>query len=120
MCNQTNEFVYLGGDVNYNAGLSIEVDHCIRNAWYSFRKCTIEQHDRLSAHLELKIRMLRAEVLETLLYGCVMWPARVPRRYAAPSPPQLSDSLRRMVKGQQHRPPDFLSEHPHEDGKGEH
>ena len=29
--NQTNEFVYLGGNVNHNADLSIEVDRCIRN-----------------------------------------------------------------------------------------
>ena len=36
--NQTNEFVYLGGNVNHNADLSIEVDWRIRNAWCSFRK----------------------------------------------------------------------------------
>ena len=30
--NQTNEFVYLGGNVNPNADLSIEVDRRIRNA----------------------------------------------------------------------------------------
>ena len=64
--NQTNEFVYLGGNVNQNADLSIEVDRRVRNAWY----------DRSSAPLELKIRMLRAEVLETMLYGCVTWSPR--------------------------------------------
>ena len=31
--NQTNEFVYLGGNVNHNADLSIEIDRRIRNAW---------------------------------------------------------------------------------------
>ena len=65
--NETNEFVYLGGNVNHNADLSIEVGRCIRDAWCSFRKYTLEP----SAPLELKIRMLRAEVLETMLYGCV-------------------------------------------------
>ena len=30
--NQTNEFVYLGGNVNQNVDLSIEVDRRIRNA----------------------------------------------------------------------------------------
>ena len=29
--NQTNEFVYLGGNVNHNADLSIEADRRIRN-----------------------------------------------------------------------------------------
>ena len=43
----------------------------IRNAWCSFRKYTPELYDRPSAPLELKIRMLRAEVIETMLYGCV-------------------------------------------------
>ena len=58
--NQTNEFVYLGGNVNHNTDLSIEVDRRIRNAWCSFRKYTLELYDRPSAPLELKIRMLRA------------------------------------------------------------
>ena len=44
--NQTNEFVYLGGNVNHNADLSIEVDRRIRNAWCSFRKYTLELYDR--------------------------------------------------------------------------
>ena len=71
MYNQTNKFVYLGGNVNHNADLSIVVDRRIRNAWCSFRKYTLELYDRLRAPLELKTRMLRAEVLETMLYGCV-------------------------------------------------
>ena len=77
MHNQTNEFVYLGGNVNHNnAALFIEVDRCIRNAWCSFRRYTLEPYDRPSAPLELKIRMLTAEVLETMLYGCVTWSPR--------------------------------------------
>ena len=71
--NQTNEFVYLGGNVNHNADLSIEVDRGIHNAWCSSRKYTLELYDRPSAPLEFKIRMLRAEVLETMLYGCITW-----------------------------------------------
>ena len=40
--NQTNEFVYLGGNVSQNADLSIEVDRRVRNAWCTFRKYTLE------------------------------------------------------------------------------
>ena len=72
----TNDFVYLRGNVDQNADLSIEVDRRIRNAWCSFRKYTLELYDRPSAPLELKIRMLRVEVLETMLYGCVTWSPR--------------------------------------------
>ena len=74
--NQTNEFVYLGENVNHNVDLSIEVYRRIRNAWRSFRKYTLELYDRPNAPLELKIRMLRAEVLETMLYDCVTWSPR--------------------------------------------
>ena len=73
---QTNGFVYLGGDVKNNADLSIEVGRCIRNTWCSFRKYTLELYDRPSAPLELKIRMLRVEVLDTMVYGCVTWSPR--------------------------------------------
>ena len=71
--NQLNEFVYLGGNVNHNADLSIKADRRICNVWCSFRKYTHELCDRPSAPIELKIRMLKAEVLETMLYGCVTW-----------------------------------------------
>ena len=40
--NQTNKSVYLEGNVNHNADLSIEVDRCTRNASGSFRKYTLE------------------------------------------------------------------------------
>ena len=62
--------------MNHNADLTIEVDRRIRNAWCSFRKYTLELYDRPSAPLELKIRMLRAELLEIMLYGCVTWSPR--------------------------------------------
>ena len=74
--NQTNEFVHLGRNVNHNADLSIEVERRIRNAWCSFRKYTLELYARPSALLELEIRMPKAEVLETMMYGCVSWSPR--------------------------------------------
>ena len=52
--NQTNEFVYPGGNVNHNVDLSIEVDRRVRNAWCSFRKYTLELYGKPSAPLELK------------------------------------------------------------------
>ena len=52
---------------SHNANLSIEVDRRIRNVWCSFRTYTLELYERSSAPLDLKIRLLRAEVLETML-----------------------------------------------------
>jgi len=73
---QTHDFVYLGGNVNHHADLSIEINRRIRNAWCSFRTYSLELYDRPSAPLELKIRMLKAEVIEAMLYGCVTWSPR--------------------------------------------
>ena len=61
---QTRDFVYL-----HHVDLSMEIDRRIRNAWCSFRKYSLELYDRPGAPLELKIRMLKAEVLETMLSG---------------------------------------------------
>ena len=69
--NKTNEFVYLEGNVNHNANLPIVANRRIHNACCRFRKYVLELCDQPSAPLELKIRMLRPEVLETMLYDCV-------------------------------------------------
>ena len=89
--NQTNEFVYSGGNVNHNADQFIEVNRRIRTAWCRFRKYTLELYDRPSVPLKLKVRMLRAEVFETMLSLRLrhVEPTRVPLQHAAPSPPQL-------------------------------
>ena len=96
--NQTNEFVYLGGNVIHNVDLSIEVNRRIHNAWYSFRKYTLELFDRPSAPLELKIRMLRTGIRDNAVWLRHVEPARVPLRHAALSPPQVLDSLHRLAK----------------------
>ena len=44
-------------------------------------------------------------------------PARVPLQHAAPSPPQVLDSLHRLAKAQSRRPTDFLIGHACQDGK---
>ena len=121
MYHQTNKFICLGGDVNHNnTDLSIEVDRYIRNAWCSFRKYTLELYDRPSAPPQAqipdaKIRGTRDNVIRLRHVE----PARVPLRHAAMCPLQLLDSLHRSAREQPHRPPDFLSGHPHEDLKTE-
>ena len=42
---QAHDFVYLGGNINHDADLSIEVDRRIRNAWCSFRKYSLELYE---------------------------------------------------------------------------
>ena len=117
--NQTNEFVCLAGNINHNADLSIEVNRCIHNTWCSFWKYTFELYDRPSAPLELEIRMLKSRGTRgNAVRLRQVEPARAPLRHAAPSPPELPDSLHRLAKGQSHGPPDFLFGHAYEDWTG--
>ena len=99
---QTNEFVYLGGNVNHNADLSVEVDRRIHT------QCMVqlpEVHPRTVRPTE---RSPRAQNPHAKSRGTQddavrlrhMEPARVPLRHAAPSPPQVLDSLHRLVKAQ--------------------
>ena len=114
--NQTNEFVYLGGTVNHNADLSIEVNRRIRNAWCSFWKYTLErptERSRRAQNLGAKTQGTRDNAVRLRHVE----PARVPLRHAAPSPLQVLDLLHRLTKAQSHRPPDFLSGYACQDGK---
>ena len=86
--NQPNEFVYLEENVNHSADLSIKVKKRIRNAWYSFRKYTLELYDRPSAPLMLKIRMLKSRgTRDNAVRLRHMEPGHVPLRHACAESP---------------------------------
>ena len=73
--NQTNEFIYVGGNVNHNADLSIEVNR--RIATHGTASGSTRSNFTTNRALpSSSIRMLRAEILETMLYGCVTWSPR--------------------------------------------
>ena len=70
---QPNERAHISrGNVNHNPDLSLEVNRRIRNTWCNFRKYSLELYNRPSASLELKPRMLTAEILEIMPYDCIM------------------------------------------------
>ena len=71
---QTLEFVYLGGAISADwTRRSVEVTRRLQRAWACFGRYKMEIYDRPGVRLRLKVRMLKAEVIETLLYGCVTW-----------------------------------------------
>ena len=57
---ETIEFVYLGGAISESADLDTKIKRRIGAAWANVR-------------LSLKIRLLKAEVMEAMLYGCATW-----------------------------------------------
>ena len=71
---QTTSFTYLGGTVTETPNLSDEIDRPIRARWTSFKRYKRELYDRPKASLlPLKVRIVRSEVVEALLYGCATW-----------------------------------------------
>ena len=70
---KTIEFVYLGGAITAGRGLSIEISRRLQRAWACFQRYKMEIYDRPGVRLRLKVRLLNAEVVETLLYGCMTW-----------------------------------------------
>ena len=71
---QTTSFAYLGGTVTEAPNLSDEIDWRIRTGWMGSERYKRGLYDRPKAILlPLKVRMVRSEVVETLLYGCATW-----------------------------------------------
>ena len=76
--NQTMEFVHLGGAISANGDLSIEITRRLQRAWACFQRYKMEIYDRPGVRLRLNVRLLKAEVIETLLYGCTTWSPNKP------------------------------------------
>ena len=65
--------LYLGGLVDASDDNMPEMKRRIRLAWACCNRFKRELYDMEDAPSTLKVRMLKAEVMETLLYGCVTW-----------------------------------------------
>ena len=68
-------FTYLGGIISENVDLSAELKSRARSAWGTFHRYNRQLYDRATAivSLELKVKLLRSEVIGVLLYGCDTW-----------------------------------------------
>ena len=75
---QTIEFVYLGGAITADRDLSIETTRRLQRAWTCFQRYKMEIYDRPDVCLRLKVRLLKSEVVETLLYCCMTWSSNKP------------------------------------------
>ena len=73
---QVHQLVYLGGLITENADITRDINRRTKMAWGCFRKFSTELFDSLSAPLRLDTRLLKAEAMEALLYGCMRWAPR--------------------------------------------
>ena len=73
MYTQTTQLLYLGGLIDESADIMTEIKRRDRLALACYSRFKRELYDMEDAPFTLKVRMLKAEVMETLLYGCVTW-----------------------------------------------
>ena len=67
---QVQSFTYLGGAVTETPGISVEVARRTRACWMRIRRYLRELYDQPRIARSLKTRMVKAEAVEALLYGC--------------------------------------------------
>ena len=70
---QVQSFTYLGGAVTEVPDMSVEIAKRTRVCWMRIRRYLQELYDQPKVALSLKTRMVKAEALEALLYGCSTW-----------------------------------------------
>ena len=73
---QMQSFTYLGGAVTGTQDTSVEIARRTRACWMRIRRYLRELYNQPKAALSLKTRMVKAEAIEALLYGCSMWTLR--------------------------------------------
>ena len=71
--NQVHQFIYLGGLITEDPDITRDINRRTNFAWGCFRTFSTKLFDRPSAPLRLKARLLKAEAMEALLYGCMTW-----------------------------------------------
>ena len=73
---QVQSFTYLGGAVTEISNMSVEIARRTRACWMRIRRYLRELYDQPKVALSLKTRMVKAEAIETLLYGYSTWTLR--------------------------------------------
>ena len=73
---QVQSFTYLGGAVTETPDMSVEITRRTRACWTRIRRYSRELYGQPKVALSLKTRMVKAEAIEALLYGCSTWTLR--------------------------------------------
>ena len=73
---QVQSFTYLGGAVTEYPDMSVEIARRTRACWMRIRRYSRELYGQPKVALSLKARMVKAEAIEALLYGCSTWTLR--------------------------------------------
>ena len=104
---QVQSFTYLEGGVTKTPDMSVEIARRTRTCWMRIRRYLRELYDKPKVVLSLKTRMVKAEAIEPLLYGCSTWTLRQ-EHYAKLRTVHHRVLLRIIGAAQETRPPDDL------------
>ena len=99
---QVQSFTYLGGAVTEAPDMSVEIARWTRSCWMCIRRYLRELYDQSKVALSLKIRMVKAEAIEPLLYGCSTWTLR--QEHYAKLPTVHHRVLLRIIGTQRKKP----------------
>ena len=67
---QVQSFTYLGGAVTETPDMSVEIARRTRACWMRIRRYSRELYGQPKVALSLETRIVKAEAIEALLYGC--------------------------------------------------
>ena len=73
---QVQSFTYLGGAVTETPDMSVLIARRTRACWMRIRRYSRELDGQPKVALSLKTRMVKAEAIGALLYGCSTWTLR--------------------------------------------
>ena len=73
---QVQSFTYLGGAVTETQDMSVEIAWRTRASWMRIRRYSRELYGQPKVALSLKTRIVKADAIEALLYGCSTWTLR--------------------------------------------
>ena len=73
---KVQSFTYLGGAVTKAPDMPAEIARRASSCWIRMRWYLSELYDQSKVALSLKTRMIKAEAIEALLYGCSTWTLR--------------------------------------------
>ena len=99
---QVQSFTYLGGAVTETPDMFVEIARRTRACWMRIRRYLRELCDQPKVALSLKIRMVEAEAIEAIRYGCSTWPLR--QEHYAKLPTVHHRVLLRIIGVQRKRP----------------
>ena len=72
---QKERLTYLGGTISEDANMLAELKSRARSAWGAFHRYNRQLYEQATVivSLELKVKLLRPEVIRAFLYGCDTW-----------------------------------------------